>query len=229
MKDHSLNQLGGICSILLGVSYILIGALFLLLPAAQRVGSGASPDAFFRSFAQNPTLHTVYYWVFALGAVVALGAVPAISESVRSVNEGWMRWVSNLAFLGFAVTAIDYFRMLGLQPGRAVAYVAGDATTQAVLAAPGYTAGLDVNGWLGFGGVGLWVLVVSLLGLRAGTWPKPLSYVGIAVAVLYALVVVSFVFEIAATLLPIVAGLGGIVAAPIWYIWIGLRLRKAAE
>jgi hypothetical protein len=35
------------------------------------------------------------------------------------------------------------------------------------------------------------------------------------------------VFDMAA-LTQIVAALGGVVAAPVWYIWVGMRLRKAA-
>ncbi|MGH2621583.1 MAG: DUF4386 family protein [Anaerolineales bacterium] len=227
MKDDSLNKLGGLCSILLGASYVLVGALFLLLPADQRALSSATAEAFYRSYDQNPTLLMVYYWMFAAGAVFALGALPAITESVRSVREGWARWTSNLAYLGFAVIAIDFFRLIALQPARAEAYLAGDASARAVFATPTLFAGLDPNGWLGFGAVGLWALVSSLVALRSDLWPRLLGYVGIAVGALYWLVVVSFVSDNAG-LLQIVAALGGVVAAPIWYIWMGMRLRKPA-
>jgi hypothetical protein len=205
--------------------YVLLGATYVLLPPEQQ--AGGAPDAFYRSFAQSSTLNMINYWAFALAAVFALGALPAITESIRSVNEGWARWTSNLAYLGFAVTAIDFFRNIALQPDRAAAYVSGDASVQAVLAAPTFLAGLDSQGWLGFGGVGLWVLMTSMLAMRSKLWPSTLAYVGIAAAVLYFLVVVSLVFNLA-TLLQIVAALGGVVAAPIWYIWVGMRLRKAA-
>lgn len=225
MKSDSLNKFGGLCSILVGGLYVLLGATYVLLPPEQQ--AGGAPDAFYRSFAQSSTLNMINYWAFALAAVFALGALPAITESIRSVNEGWARWTSNLAYLGFAVTAIDFFRNIALQPDRAAAYVSGDASVQAVLAAPTFLAGLDSQGWLGFGGVGLWVLMTSLLAMRSKLWPSTLAYVGIAAAVLYFLVVVSLVFNLA-TLLQIVAALGGVVAAPIWYIWVGMRLRKAA-
>ena len=223
MKSNTLNQLGGFCSILLGISYVLIGALYLLLPADQKAGGDTA--AFYTSVAQNPTLIRIYYLVFALGAVVALGAVPAISEGVRSVHEGWVRWTTNLAFLGFAVLAIDFFRTWAFQAYRAAVFVAGDASTRAAIEAT--DQGLDPQGWLGFGAVGAWVLVVSLLALQGSIWPRTLSYLGIAVAILYWLVVVSFVFNIG-ILLSIVAGLGGVILAPIWYIWVGLRLRQAS-
>ena len=222
MQANTLSKLGGLCSILLGVSYIAVGVLFLLLPPDQR--PGGDPGAFYLSIAQNSMLARLYYLAFALGAVLALGAVPAISDSVRAAHEGWMRWMTNLAFLGFSVTAIDFFRVFAFQAFRAAAYAAGDASTRAAMVA--MMQGLDPQGWLGFGGVGAWALVVSLLALRGTSWPRPLAYLGVALAILYALVVVGLVTQIG-LLLTIAAGLGGVIVAPIWYIWAGLTLRRA--
>ncbi len=91
---------------------------------------------------------------------------------------------------------------------------------------PGAIAGLDPAAFLSFGAVGVWILVVSLLALRSGAWPKPLAYVGIGVAIVYGLVVASSLLQIQ-LFTAIVAGVGGVILAPIWYIWFGLRLRKA--
>lgn len=96
MKDKSLSQVGGTCSILLGISYLLIGIIYLRLPAAQR--PGIDPAQFLQSFAQSPQPLTFYYWVFALGSLLAFAAVIAISEVVRPANEGWVRWTR--AWLG---------------------------------------------------------------------------------------------------------------------------------
>jgi|SRR3990170_1974643 len=224
MTKDTLSKLGGTLSILVGVSYVVVGISYVLTPTTQRPGSDVAE--FFPSFAQNPMWVMLEYWAFALGALVALGAVLAISETVRTANEGWVRWASNLATVGFAVTAINFFRLLAIQPARAEAYLAGDAATKAAIAANEGLLNLDPQGWLGFGAVGLWVLVVSLLALRGGTWPQSLTYVGIAVAIAYWLVVAGYVLGIE-TLILIAASLGGIILGPIWYIWVGLRLRQA--
>jgi hypothetical protein len=224
MKDNTLSKLGGNCSILLGISYLLIGVTYLLLPADQKQTSAT--DKFLLSFAENPTTQVIQFWVFALSGLLGIAVVLAVSESVRSANEGWVRWTSNLAVLGFAVVAINSFRNIAFQPGRATAYLKGDAATRAVIELSGPFS-LDAQGWMGFGVVGLWVLVVSLLALRAGTWPKLLTYVGIATAVAYWLIVVGSVLNLEA-LFTIAAALGGIVLAPIWYIWTGLKLRQVS-
>ena len=224
MKDSTLSKLGGSCSILLGILYLLIGITYLLLPADQKQTSAV--DKFLPSFAESPTTQIIQWWVFALSGLVAIAVVLAVSESLRSESEGWIRWTSTLAILGFSVVAINNFRGIAFQPGLARAYVEGDAVTKTAIEVSGPYS-LDPQGWLGFGAVGLWVLVVSLLALRAGAWPKLLTYIGIASAVAYWLIVAAFVLN-QETLFTIGAALGGIILAPIWYIGVGLRLRQAS-
>ncbi len=229
MKEHQpLSRLGGFCSILVGISYLVIGVNYLLLPANLK--AGIAPDLFLPAFAQNPFPLTLQYSLFAVGALLAMAAVMAISEVevVRHANEGWVRWTSNLAFLGFAVIAIGNFRALALQAERAATYVAGDAATKAAIAATQDLVSLDPQGWLGFGAVGLWVLVISLLAIRGNIFPKPLDYVGTTVAVAYGLVVAGFVLNLQ-LLIAIAAGVGGVILGPIWYIWLGLILWRSAE
>ncbi len=227
MKDNTLAKLGGICSILLGVSYIVIAVIYLLLPPEQQDAAGIPPARFLESLAQNTTLYMVGGLVFALGSLLGIAAVLAISESVQSANEGWVRWTGTLAIIGFAVNSIDSFRRIALDPTRAAAYVNGDATVKAALTVPDALPGLDPQAWLRLGAVGLWVLVVSLLALRGGTWPKPLAYLGIAVTIVYWLIVASNFLQIQ-LFTAIVAGIGLVILTPIWYIWLGLRLRTAS-
>ena len=225
MKGNKLGKVGGTCSILVGISYILVGITYLLVPAEQRPGS--SPAAFLTSFAQNPMMEILMWWAFALGAVFAIAAVLAVSEMVLPLNEGWVRWTSNLAVIGFAVTALNYFRYMAYNPTLAAAYATGDATAKAAAASSQSVLALDPNGWLIFGGVGLWFLVVNLLALSGNTWPKILSYVGIAGAIAYLLVVAGYVFQM--YILISIAAAAAIVLGPIWYIWAGLTLRKATS
>jgi hypothetical protein len=222
MKDNTLSKLGGTCSILLGISYVVVGITYVLMPAAQRTGT---VEQLFVSVTQNPTMLLLSYWAYALGGALALGAVPAISATVRSGNEGWVRWTSNLAIVGFAVTAIGNFRLQFLMPIRAAAYVAGDAVTKTAIANNQGLLYFDRQGWLIFGAVGLWILVVSVLALRGGAWPKPLGYIGIAVAIAYWFAVAGNVLQIGT--LNMIAAVAAIILGPILFIWLGLRLRQA--
>jgi hypothetical protein len=223
-QDRAVRQLGGLGAMLLGVGYLVIGVTYLLLPPHQLPGD---PNAFLASYAESPTLLTVQYWAWALGAVVALAAVPAISQISRHGNEGWVRWTTTLAQLGFAVTAISYFTMLAVQPQRAAAYVCNqcqETVIRPALAANQNLLGLDPQGWLAFGGVGLWVLVVNLLAWRQRTLPRGLAGVGLALGLGYWLVIALGVLELVA-LIPIAAIAFGIILAPVWYLGVGWWLR----
>lgn len=227
MKDNSLNKLEGTCSILLGITYIVVAVIYLLMPLEQRDAAGIPPEKFLESLAQNATAYMAGGLVFALGSLLGIAAVLAISEGIRSSNEGWVRWTSTLAIIGFAVNAIDSFRRIALDPARATAYVKGDAVVKAVLTAPSALPGLDPQAWLRLGAVGLWVLVVNLLALRDGIWSKPFVYLGLVVAIVYWLIVASNFLQIQ-SFTSIVAGLGLVILTPVWYIWLGLRLRRAS-
>lgn len=228
MNDNSLSRLGGICCIVLGALYVLF---FQVEPGMQAMVAASEYSEYWKDVAQNPPVHVLFSLVPALVGILGLVTVPAISQLVRTENEGWVRWVSSLALLGYAVQAIGSFRALALGPGMAEAYLAGDAATQKLIEATSLS--LDPQGWLTLGGVGLWLLVINLLALRAGAWPKVLAYLGIACAILYWLVLAGALagavlgFTITTMVVLGVAGQGGAVVAPVWFIWTGLRLRKA--
>jgi hypothetical protein len=227
MNDRSVTKLGGICSLIVGILYVLIGITFLLLPVEQKGGTGIDDlMRFYSSFHKNPTVMTLLYLEFAICAIIAIAAVPAISGLVRNVSEGWTRWTSNLAYLGFAVIAIYYFQMIAMAPSRAAVYVAGDAATKAAIAVP---VGVDPQFLLRYGVLGLWLFVVGILGLRGGKLPKALSCLGIVAGILYWLLAASDVLGSETIVRSIIALVGGVIAGPIWYMWIGIKLLKSTS
>ncbi len=228
MNEKSIVKLGGICAVIVGILYVLVGITYLFLPEAQKGGPEIEDFAkALLSINQNPTLIILLSVEFVLIGILAFAAVPAISGLVQTVNAGWARWTKNLAYLGFAVLAISYFRAIALTPWRAEAFAVGDASTRAAIAGIG-SAYIDPHGWLSFGAVSLWLLVVNVLALRGGKLPKLLGIIGIVGAILYALVVAGNVTGIT-LLVMIAAGLGGIIMGPIWFIWIGVRLSRTTS
>jgi uncharacterized protein DUF4386 len=224
MKDRSVSRLGGVCSILVGISYVVIGVTELLLPPEYTAQNNARVPILF--FGPNQMLLMAQWSAMAWGAVFALAVIPAISGKVQALNEGWVRWTSTLATLGFAVIIIDNYWALVVTPSIAAAYAAGNATTRIALDLPGVAQVTDAKGWLGYGAVGLWVLVVNVLALRGNVWPRLLAYLGIASAVGYFLVLASMVIPNFSSMALVVAAIGGVVIGPIWYIWMGLTLYR---
>lgn len=156
MKDNSLSKLGGACSILVGVSYLLLGVLVVFqLPELRQAAMAGNMGRYLELTAQRHGDIVSEGIVYIVGAALALAVVPAVSARLGTENEGWVRWVSTLAVIGFAVTLIGNLRAITLEPLRAAAYAAGDASTRAALAASVPIRGdLDPQTWLQFGAVG---------------------------------------------------------------------------
>lgn len=222
MECKSMAKFGGLCAILAGIAYIVVGITYLLLPEAQQTGVG---DELLTSVAEGHTVLMVFYWAFALASLFMIGAVMAISELVRPACEGCIRWTSTLAIIGYAVAAASFLLLQDHTPKLAAAYVAADESARAALAAMGPRS-LDPDYWMGFGTVALWVLTVNWLALGGGQFAKGLAFIGLLAGIAYALVVAGGVLDVP-VLIAISAGLGGIILGPIWLIWIGFVLRRA--
>ena len=86
MKDNSLYRLGGICSFLVGLSYVVAGLTTIFMPPALNgVPDVQSPFMYFEA---NKTMLLTNYWALGLGAVFALAVIPAVSATVQHLNEG---------------------------------------------------------------------------------------------------------------------------------------------
>jgi hypothetical protein len=221
MKDNSVLRLGGAMAILLGIAKLFSSVGYLLLPAALR--QTAKGAVLLPAYAQSPGLLNAIFWSEALVGIFGLAVVPALASLVHSRSEGWTRWASTLALAGFVVTSVGYMASIARVPGIAAAFVAGDAATKAALAVV-WRSSPDLLGFWGYGAIGIWVLVVSILALRGKDLSPILNIIGILLALLYILVPLS-VLQKSATLQLGIAGAGALLA-PIWYIWVGLALMR---
>ena len=224
MKANQILRFGGLCAILVGIFNALSGIAYMLLPAAQRLGSPGAQ--LLPSVAQDPTMLILLHLGFTLIGVFGLGLVPAIFEMAHTPdNEGWLRWTGNLASLGYSVLAVTGLLVVDRLPRIAQAFVKGDPSTQAALL-PVWRTTLDPFGFWAYGVIGLWILFISLAGMsmaKAGSL-RSLSMLGILVGILHLLIPFATVFKMPVLYL-VAAGLG-LILTTIWYIWTGLMLRS---
>ena len=182
---------------------------------------------FLPAYALGHGLLNSVFWAEALVGVFGLAIVPALANFLQDEeNEGWVKWTSSLATVGFAVTAIGYFLTLARLPGIAAAFVNGDASTQAALAVT-WKSTPDLFGFWGYGAIGIWILCASLLMLRKTGVSKAFATIGLLTAVISLLVSIGTYFKFQPLLL-IAAGTG-LIAAPVWFIWLGVNLRRMAN
>lgn len=225
MTHNSLFKLGGACSMLLGISYLGVGLTTLLLPPAVTYANDVqSPLMYFEA---NKGMLLAQYWAFTLVGLFGLAVVPAASAMVQHLDEGWVRWTGALARLGFAVTILDNYWAIVVTPAQAAAYVAGSAVARQALTLPGAPQFMDVQGWLGYGAVGAWIVTVSMLALRGRVWPRGLSVVGIAGGLAYLVALASLILP-GYRVLTLVAAPAAAILGPVLYIWLGVVLRRTS-
>jgi len=228
MDNKSTLKMGSTCAVLTGISYLVTGIAYLLLPEAQKGGTLLHDTGrFMLSMAQGSALITIQHLAEGLGGLTGIGVVLAVIELTRPLKSGWTQWLNFMAGIGFAVSAVDNLRITVVEPLRAAAYVAGDPATQAAVVATKCFVSIDPVMWLSFGLVGIWVFFTSYQGLRKLKIPKVLGIVGMVAGVFYFFIEVGTQLK-NELLIAITAGLGGLVLGPIWYIWLGRVLRDRA-
>jgi hypothetical protein len=210
--DFSFTRVAGALAIAIGILYLLVGVNYLFMPEAQK--EYLNPE-FWPSFSAYPASGMIEYIAFAAIGILALGVVPVISGLAGGKVSGFFQWVVSLGMLGFAVHVVEVIRFLALTKRIADAYVAGDAATRSAVDAIGLQH-LDPLHLFKFGLVGLWLLVVSILGISKKTLPAVLCVIGIVGGVGFWILLVGNVLQ----LVPLVTAMAimAIVLGPIWYI-----------
>jgi hypothetical protein len=221
MKDGNLLKVGSLFAILLGIAKIISPVLYIVMSPNLRAEVPAK--TFLPAFAAEPNLLLAFFWVEALVGIMGLAVIPAVNSLLKGQNEGWISFGGNLALIGYGVSSVGYMLSIARLPAIAKAYVS-DPSTQAVLAVT-WKASIDLLGFWGYAAIGLWILFVSITGLQQAAYPKWLAILGIIVAIPHLLIPFGAYFKIQAILMTaLVIGL----ALPVWYIGMGLHLRRAA-
>jgi hypothetical protein len=223
MNSRSVNRVGGLFAIVAAVMYVVVGISVLLDPSKNF----SSPLEFFTGFIENPQVqfHQLYHLAFGLAGLFLLAVVPAIARQLSDEREGWVKWISSLAYLGLFLTAFKHFHALGSHVQLAKAYVEADAASKSALLEASRLVGIDPFSILTFGIVGIWYFLVSLFALQERRWPALLCIFGFISGATYWLVSIGEITN-QWILGAIAAGLGGVIAGPIWLIWLGVRLRR---
>ena len=226
MENEKSGRFGYACAILLAMSYVIVGLTYLFLPADQKGGTMLhDPEKFLASMNQAPALITIHHLAFGLGALVGLAVVLAVFDLARDYHKAAVRWASGLGLLGFAVTAIDNFKIVANEPVRAARYISGDPVMKSIMKATDYLVSVDPQMWLGYGLVGFWALAGSWILWRNKAVPRVFGILGIAVGLSYFFVEIGTVIR-SEIWLTVAAAAGAVIVGPVWYVWLAMILRK---
>jgi hypothetical protein len=147
-------------------------------------------------------LYQVLWAVISITGVLCFAAIlPAVNQKLKNFQSEWLQISSILALVGWAAMALKYLTLLG-----------------------GQTHQLDPHDLLTMACPGVWFVTVNTIAFRKKVWSKIIAVFGLICGIAYISVPPASIFEF--ELLDIVAaGVGGI-AAPVWFIGMGVRLLK---
>jgi hypothetical protein len=120
MKDNSTLKFGGVAAWFTG-ALLFTAALSYIFWSPEMLYVGTAD--FWVAILANVGLWQFTFISFTVSALFGLGVVPAVAEVVQSAQRGLVRWVSLLAILGFAVTAVNFMDQAGRGPALAENYL----------------------------------------------------------------------------------------------------------
>jgi len=224
MDDNRMTKIGGTCSILAGVVFLISGLVyFLFLVGRFDWNSVSSISQYLQNVPLASTMWSVVNEGATLASFLAIAGVIALSDVLKPANEGFIRWTSTLAIIGYTILAVTNVADLYQTKHMAIGYAQLDKSAQAALEVIGIGT-LDPVLSLRFITIGPWFLVAGWSSLRGGQLPKGLAYLGMVAGSVALLVVVAAFLELEA-LIPITAGMA-VIFHPIWLIGTGIILRQ---
>ena len=217
MNQHN-QRIGGIAAIVEGILYI-IGFVFLLTILGPAMEEGKSEMEKLSFLLENKTLFQVWNTlIYVVFGVVLIPLVLAINANFKSASLIGTKATPILGLIwSVLVIASGMIANVGLDSVSQL-YVS-DATNALTtwktieIIQNGLGGGVEIVG-------GLWVLLISLFGLREKVFPKAIHYLGLIVGSAGILTIVPGLKELGA-----VFGLTQIV----WFIWFGIILLRIKE
>jgi Domain of unknown function (DUF4386) len=221
-----MAKVGGICSTLAGIVFLASGVAFFLFLGGFDWNSIQSASEYLKEVPAASTIWTVVNGGAAIASLLAVAGVLALSDRIRSAQEGLVRWTGTLAVIGYAILAISDVADLYQIRRMALGYARLDASAQSAIEVVGIGS-LDPALSLRFLTIGPWFLVAGWLSLRYGLLPKALAVLGvIAGIVALVFVVLSFLDLQTLTVIP---GAMAVAFHPLWLIWTGIVLVRERQ
>jgi len=197
MKD-TFGKFGGLSAILVGVLSIIY-AIFYLLIARQAEFLGIYGS----------------WLILAVSGIFSSAAYVALYQRVRAAGEGFALWALLLGVAAsFATLQHGVYEAGLVKAARAAGTVTGTAPSE-----------VDPAGLAAFFVIGIVSLLFSWLMLKGGALPRSLGYLGILNTVLLVILYFASAGGVQ-TLVLISGGLTSVIVGPIWWIWLGVKLRE---
>ncbi len=151
-----------------------------------------------------------------VGGLLTAVALLAIYRQLRVVDPAFAQLGLLLGFLSAMGTAIH-----GAYNLANVVHVPSSAIGD-------LPAQIDPRGMLTFGVSALGLLALVRAAFRSDRFPRPLSYLGLVLALLLIIIYLGrlIVYDATSPLIVVPAAIAGLVVSPVWYAWVGYLLLR---
>jgi len=202
--SNDFQRLGGLCAILAGIFGFLYSAAFIVVARS------------------NPQLGNLLASLFLLlGGLSTTAAVIALFQRVQTADEGFATWGRALAITG-AVGSIIHG---GYDLANAIHVPESDPLNLANL-----PNAVDPRGLLTFGLAGIGLIIAAGLMVRTQNLPNNLSYLGYILGIVLVVIYLArlIILDPTKPIVVITVVITGFILNPVWNIWLGVSLRRAA-
>jgi len=223
IKIEDFIRVGWISSFTVGILYFLVGVTHFLLPLDQLRGGRGINEAFFLSLADHSLIFSVHYWLVVLLSLFSIPVILAFFKIISSTQKSIILWVTIIGIIGTALSIVD-FASVGVRAPRIAEQFSSYTTSEKSAALITGLPHVDPC-FLSWALLGIWGSVCSWFALKNKLLPKTICYIGIFGSCLQILVFLGSVVQ-KQLIVDIAVGVGGLIIAPIWYIWFGLVIKK---
>ncbi len=201
--NSSFGKFAGLLAMLAGVAGFLYSLSFIVIARS------------------SPALGTELSALFLLiGGLLSSAALIALYKRFEANDSGAALWALVLGVASALGAAIHggYDLANALNPP--------DSNLPSLASLPSQ---IDPRGLLTFGVAGIAIFIFAWLIVRGGSFPKAFGYLGYVVGILLIVIFLGRLIILDATSIVIVAPalLTGFILNPIWYLWLGIELRKS--
>lgn len=227
-RTQSIFRIGALSSLLVGLGFIAATIAAALMPAELQANPEISEHEFWTILANDPAAHLAMHWIFALSGLAGLGVVPAAAAWTwdRSAGAaGLLIWSSTVGMLGFAVLARSHLMEVAFDVKVLAAYVEADSAYQK---AAHVVAGLALDvpdGLLTLGGIGLWIMTLSIIAYMSRKAGLLFLLIGISTTASLWIGVFGYMAMNQTAIFISFVG-GTLVLGPLWHALLAAKLMK---
>jgi hypothetical protein len=226
IEIESFFRVGWISALAVGILFLMVGVTHFLLPLEQLRGGRGIDEAFFLSLAKHSLVFSLHYWLVVLLELFSIAVILAFFKVISSTHKGVALWVTVIGIIGTALSLVD-FASVGVKAPRIAhqfsSYTANEKAAALIIGLPH----VDPC-FLSWVLSGIWFLVCNWLALRNKLLPRYLCYVGILGSCLSILIFLGSTIQ-KQRIVDIGVGMGGLIIAPIWYIWFAFAIRNSFD